>query len=306
MAISRCLWIRVEAPIRVRSAFDLRANTLRTRIGTHTRISQNEDHASLPFLRKPLDDRLNATIKPLQILKSPYFREVHTMRQNKNRDCRTGFTLIELLVVIAIIAVLIAMLLPAVQQAREAARRSQCNNNLKQLGLALHNYHETSQQFPMGVTRDAGNPGTQQNWGTSFWLAILPQVDQAPLYKSLSMSALGGPGHVNNPGNQNAPQLNGRKIPLMLCPSSPLPGIGGPQGAAPNGALWQTYAGIAGATTLAGNPNPKAEAGPYGIVAASGVLVPGGRVSIRDIYGRHLVHDLYWRTIELGTRREWK
>ena len=93
---------------------------------------------------------------------------------------RRGFTLIELLVVIAIIAVLIALLLPAVQQAREAARRTQCKNNLKQLGLALHNYHDiTSSTFPSGYVNRKLNGG----WGWNSML--LPQLDQASLYNTL-------------------------------------------------------------------------------------------------------------------------
>src|SRR5205809_3058776 len=100
------------------------------------------------------------------------------MRRNSHR----GFTLIELLVVIAIIAVLIALLLPAVQQARESARRSQCSNNLKQLCLAVHNYHDTYKVFPIGhqyIGIWDGDPtnaegGTGFGWGTS----ILPYIDQ--------------------------------------------------------------------------------------------------------------------------------
>src|SRR5471032_224525 len=91
-----------------------------------------------------------------------------------------GFTLIELLVVIAIIAVLIALLLPAVHQAREAARRTQCKNNLKQMGLALHNYHDiTSTTFPPGYinTTQAGN---LSGWG--WQTMLLPQIDQAALF----------------------------------------------------------------------------------------------------------------------------
>lgn len=109
-----------------------------------------------------------------------------------------GFTLIELLVVIAIIAVLIALLLPAVQQAREAARRSQCKNNLKQMGLALHNYHDTHQIFSPGVI----NPGCTKCDDASLLpstlkdnvrnvtlhLLLLPYLDQAPLYNSLNFS----------------------------------------------------------------------------------------------------------------------
>jgi len=103
---------------------------------------------------------------------------------------KSGFTLIELLVVIAIIAILVALLLPAVQQAREAARRSQCKNNLKQIGLALHNYHDNYLMFPAGflilpsyVTSSGGSTDPSFGWGTS----ILPYLDQAPLYHKLNL-----------------------------------------------------------------------------------------------------------------------
>ena len=88
-----------------------------------------------------------------------------------------GFTLIELLVVIAIIAVLVALLLPAIQQAREAARRAQCKNNLKQMGLALHNYHEMNRSLPPGWIG-----GNRWGWATF----ILPELDQSPLYNLLN------------------------------------------------------------------------------------------------------------------------
>ena len=94
-----------------------------------------------------------------------------------------GFTLIELLVVIAIIAILIALLLPAVQQAREAARRTQCKNNLKQIGLALHNYHDTSNSLPSGsivLLNAAGT--TYYGHGWTWHASILPYMDQANMY----------------------------------------------------------------------------------------------------------------------------
>jgi prepilin-type N-terminal cleavage/methylation domain-containing protein len=126
---------------------------------------------------------------------------------------RRGFTLIELLVVIAIIAVLIALLLPAVQQAREAARRSSCKNNLKQFGLALHNYHEIYNVFPPGAI----NPGVHSDAtrapysvdcatecrNITGYLLLLPQLDQQPLYDQINFSlplgqaqrSGGGPNH---------------------------------------------------------------------------------------------------------------
>lgn len=105
---------------------------------------------------------------------------------SRSRSRRRGFTLIELLVVIAIIAILIALLLPAVQQAREAARRTQCKNNIKQLGLAFHNYHDVFNVFPPGwvsanVATTAGET-TIWSWGAY----LLPYLDQAPLYNTVA------------------------------------------------------------------------------------------------------------------------
>src|SRR5690348_4234574 len=105
---------------------------------------------------------------------------------------KRGFTLFELLVVIAIIAILIALLLPAVQQAREAARRTQCRNSLKQLGLALYNYHDNFNQYPRGCfgamlqsTSNPCTPNANGGWGSEWeghsvhW-NLLPYIDQAP------------------------------------------------------------------------------------------------------------------------------
>ncbi len=122
-----------------------------------------------------------------------------------------GFTLIELLVVIAIIAVLIALLLPAVQQAREAARRSACKNNVKQLGLALHNYHDTHGVFPPGVT----NGPTNNSGGAPMYIMMLPYLDQAGVYNQLNFSA--NAGDTYNPAFQ--PAVN-TIIPVYNCPTS--------------------------------------------------------------------------------------
>jgi prepilin-type N-terminal cleavage/methylation domain-containing protein/prepilin-type processing-associated H-X9-DG protein len=130
---------------------------------------------------------------------------------------RRGFTLIELLVVIAIIAVLIALLLPAVQQAREAARRSSCKNNLKQLGLAIHNYHDSFNVFPGNITE---SPGAFRN--ASWFTMVLPYIDQAPGYALMQFSG-------TNFSNQGAPpNLNWNviqqlRVPILNCPSSVLP-----------------------------------------------------------------------------------
>ncbi len=121
----------------------------------------------------------------------------------------SGFTLIELLVVIAIIAILIALLLPAVQQAREAARRTQCKNNLKQIGLAMHNYHDVHNHFPVG------NFGCC--WGT-WMLALFPYLEQDALYKSYDGNRMYVDSATRYSGTVNRP-VTGRNIPAYKCPS---------------------------------------------------------------------------------------
>ncbi len=99
---------------------------------------------------------------------------------------RRGFTLIELLVVIAIIGVLIALLLPAVQAAREAARRSQCTNNLKQIGLGLHNYHDSLGAFPTSLWQRGIPPPANGGYGVSWLAMMLPYIEQVPLANSIN------------------------------------------------------------------------------------------------------------------------
>lgn len=192
-----------------------------------------------------------------------------------------AFTLIELLVVIAIIAVLIALLLPAVQQAREAARRSQCKNNMKQLGLALHNYHDTFTTFPIGQRESKTFP----NWR----IGVLPYIDQAPLYNNLNFSqsfmsgcsASSGYGFAQTtPGN---PVLKNLVLAVFRCPSSALDPTAD-VGCNFDRAQVHDYVGISGAT-----PDPAArttvcsqDTG-YGTYCNNGLLVPNEVTRLRDV-----------------------
>jgi prepilin-type N-terminal cleavage/methylation domain-containing protein len=141
------------------------------------------------------------------------------------RPNRRGFTLIELLVVIAIIAILIALLLPAVQQAREAARRTECKNNLKQMGLALHNYHDTFSGFPYGEMNGSGQAGTDSPGirNQNGLVMLLPYIEQANLYSGLDFSSTFG-----KYNNTSAPVLvptganlaaKAVKMKAFICPS---------------------------------------------------------------------------------------
>ncbi|QDV71352.1 hypothetical protein Poly24_50870 [Rosistilla carotiformis] len=149
---------------------------------------------------------------------------------------RRAFTLVELLVVIAIIGILVGLLLPAVQAAREAARRMQCGNNMKQLGLALHNYHDTHNTLPAGTWR-------LQGWGFSFYYSVLPYIEQGALYDSMTSSG-DHPGYTGA-NAQNRDAVNGVTLSGFICPSNPMD----PNKDVGGGAITTrpSYVGIAGA-----------------------------------------------------------
>jgi prepilin-type N-terminal cleavage/methylation domain-containing protein len=145
------------------------------------------------------------------------------MFQNPLVRARRGFTLIELLVVIAIIAILIALLLPAVQQAREAARRTQCRNNLKQIGLAIHNYHDSHNCFPPGYIAVIPTDMNVKNAN----VMLLPYLDQAPLYNQINQNIPMMTGLTAYPAAELARNeaLGRTTLTVFMCPSSPAPPV---------------------------------------------------------------------------------
>ncbi len=188
---------------------------------------------------------------------------------------KRGFTLIELLVVIAIIAVLIALLLPAVQSAREAARRIQCVNNLKQMGLALHDYHDALGSFPPSYLARSrfinGADDTAPGWG---WASmILPHLDQAPIYSSINVGL-----PVENPSNGTGVRT---QIAGYLCPSDPA--VAGPF--AVTNANANTMATIAPTSYAAcvGNDQADTTTGLNNDGLGNGVMFRNSRVRVADI-----------------------
>ena len=198
---------------------------------------------------------------------------------SKHNLSREGFTLIELLVVIAIIGVLVGLLLPAVQQAREAARRTACTNKVKQLGLAVHNYHDVRKRFPPGVSRDQTPYGSRPaggNWGGRGWFChLMAFLEEDQLGSALEAESAGGGSMINPSAGRDV------EMPSIRCPSSSLPVF-----ASGSSHAVSSYTAIAGAA--AGLINGFTETRVYngkggGKISRGGVLLVNDHTTIKDI-----------------------
>lgn len=233
--------------------------------------------------------------------------------KQRMKSSRDGFTLVELLVVIAIIGILIGMLLPAVQAVREAARRSECQNNERQAALALLSYESAHTTFPDGNMRPIGAPeNNDQNPGPghSFWVLALPFIEQGNLADRYDLAESGWTGGSNS-SNPNTSAIAGVVLPFLLCPSSPLPEfpeeltnaqIQGTTNASPPAAgMKPCYVGISG--SIAHSTANLPENGSAG--TGNSTLSEGGILINNEGIGFGQIPDGASNTIVLGEQADW-
>lgn len=240
----------------------------------------------------------------------------------QNRSLRPGFTLVELLVVIAIIGILVALLLPAIQAAREAARRMSCQNNCKQIGLALHEFHDTFGGFPK-----AGKLSNQLSWH----VYVLPFIEQNTLYEQFNLSA----GAYNGAPQNRGPMKNELALdplPAYLCPSSPVKkmmtsaphNVNTPEivnGQVPHTTHYYGIMGPKGVNPATGQQYPWQNSGPHGGFASDGIFMrdtvnpnpkdgPEPGIAMADVIDGTsttlMVGEISWYNNVTGTRyRTW-
>jgi prepilin-type N-terminal cleavage/methylation domain-containing protein/prepilin-type processing-associated H-X9-DG protein len=186
-----------------------------------------------------------------------------------SRTRRCAFTLIELLVVVAVIAILIALLLPAVQKVRESANRTKCSNNLKQLGLAMHGYHDANQAFPRGCGMDPNSTA----YGSSWMVLLLPYIEQNNIYSRWQFT--GSSGWWNS---SNMALIANVTIPSYRCPSTPMPAAYQVTSPISPVLMVVSYVGVAGSSldTYQNTIN-------NGVVSGGGILFPNSAVRFADI-----------------------
>jgi prepilin-type N-terminal cleavage/methylation domain-containing protein/prepilin-type processing-associated H-X9-DG protein len=225
------------------------------------------------------------------------------MTPSSTRRNAAAFTLIELLVVIAIIAILIALLVPAVQKVREAAARSQCTNNLKQIGLAIHSFEGTYKNLPPAATR-APDPNYWMH-GPTWWVYILPNIDQAVIFSALYFNNAAGVNEtfwLADTGANNKAFFEGVGFPVMRCPASTLPQwnkIDEESGTSGYRAWEATYTAILGSNQHT-STDTSANNGP---VSDGGVLCL--RKTLRDGVKISQITDGTSNTVMVGEQSDW-
>ena len=193
-----------------------------------------------------------------------------------------GFTLVELLVTLTIIGLLITLLLPAIQSAREVARNATCQNNLKQVGLALAGYEESRRNLPTGASHQRASGSFFPTFGPSWWVLLLPYLEQSEIHSQFDFDGAHNGWVLLNP--RNGQLIDGVRIDAMICPSSPLDtlmNVGSFQ------VMMPSYVGVSGATSDESFPESRQNRCCFplmdGLTSSGGVLISNRQVNLKEV-----------------------